>query len=136
MMPTAQSSWLRQRSEKSVDRTAIFARRHWRRNPQHVAFEGQRCIRRDHMNLIGHKRRLVLRLYDLHGGVWPQQLNQQAFVVGIEVLHEDKDHTGVGRHVVEEVSECGEAARGRPDAHHQRGGTPTGCAHGGIGLLV
>jgi hypothetical protein len=65
------------------------------------------------MNLIGLKRRLVLRLHDLHDGVRPQQLNQQAFVVGIEVLHEDKGHARVGRHVVKEVSN---AARPPADA--------------------
>jgi hypothetical protein len=51
--------------------------------------------------------------------VRPQQIYQQAFVVGIEVLHQHKRHACVGRHVVEETSERGETARGRPDADYQ-----------------
>jgi len=73
------------------------------------------------MNMVGGQRHLVPRLQDIHRRVRPKQLNQQALVAGIEMLHQHKSHAGVGGHVVEEASEGCEPARRRADAYDQRG---------------
>ena len=80
------------------------------------------------MNLVSRKRRVILRVHNMHRGVRPKQFDQHAFVIGVEMLHQHKRHAGVGRHVVEEASERGKPAGGCSDAHHQRGGTPADCA--------
>jgi hypothetical protein len=80
------------------------------------------------MNLVGHERRLILRVHDIHRGVRPKQFDQYAFVIGVEMLHQHKGHAGVGGHVVEEASERGKPAGGSSNAYHQRGGTSADCA--------
>ena len=55
---------LRKRSEKRVDGAAIFARRRRHGDPQRIAFQCQRGIRRDDMNLVGRERGPILRLHD------------------------------------------------------------------------
>jgi len=49
------------------------------------------------------------------------QLRQQAFVVRIEVLHQDESHAAVRWHAGEERLERGQAARRGADADDQRG---------------
>ncbi|MEY9153936.1 hypothetical protein ABIG04_002246 [Bradyrhizobium japonicum] len=75
------------------------------------------------MNPVGHQHCLILRLHHFHGSVRPQQIYQQAIVVGIEVLNQDKGHAGIGGHMIEETSKRGEPTGRRPNAHYERGRT-------------
>jgi hypothetical protein len=119
---------LRKGGKKRVDRAAMLSRGGGHGNSQRVPFQGQRGIWRDHMNLFGGERRLILRVNNMHRGVRPKQFDQHAFVVRVEMLHKHKGHAGVGGHVVEEASKRGKTARGSSDPHHQRRRTSAGGA--------
>nr|WP_255604410.1 hypothetical protein [Oscillochloris sp. ZM17-4] len=109
---------LGQRAEQVVDRQAQAARRHRLKQMQGAVEEGHVAVGRDDIGAVGLHDHAVLDLEDLHAGVAPDQLAEDALVVGGEVLNEDEGHVRRGRlgHSGEERLEGGQPAGGRADA--------------------
>lgn len=107
---------LAQGTEEVVDRevvaAALAARRHVKQPP------GQRQvgIRRNDVDMVRKDGHPLRRLHDGHARRPREQVAQPALVPGIEMLHEQECHPGVGREVREELGERFESARGRADA--------------------
>jgi hypothetical protein len=66
--------------------------------------EGHVAVRRDDVGAVGLDLHPVLNLEDLHAGVAPDEVGQDALVVRGQVLHQHKGHAriGVGGHTGKE----------------------------------
>jgi len=66
--------------------------------------KGHVAVGRDDVNAVGGHRHAVLDLEDPHTAVAPDQVGEDALVVRIQVLHQDKGHAriGVGGHAGKE----------------------------------
>ena len=110
-------SWASERKKKSIGR----------RRPrgaagseqlQRAVHERHVLVGRDDVGAVGPHLHAVLDLVDLHAGEPLDQVEQQALVVGGEVLHEHERHAAlaVGGHGGEERLEGRQAAGGGADA--------------------
>ena len=88
---------------------------------QHLAFDGDVVLPRRDVDVVGLDRRVLLDLGDRHPASLGQQLGQDAFVVGVEVLHEHVGHAGVDRQRPQELSECVQPAGRGPHADDGEG---------------
>jgi len=66
-------------------------------------------------------RQSVLGLHHRHRGLPAQELDQQALVLGIEMLDQDEGHAALRRHDRKERLEGFEPAGGRAETHDQAG---------------
>ena len=95
---------LGQRAEEEVNRQAPPAGRHRFQQLQRAVQKSHVAIRRDDVGEVGLHRHPILHLEDLHAGVAPDQVGEDALVVRGQMLHQHKGHAGigVGRHAGEE----------------------------------
>ena len=109
---------LGQGAEEEVDRQAQAARRGRFQQVQRAIQKGHVVVGRDDVGAVGLHRHPVLDLEDLHAGVAPDQVGQDALVVRGQVLHQDKGHAGigVGGHAGEEGLERRQPPGRRADA--------------------
>ena len=84
-----------------------------------ASFNGEIFLRRDQVYLVGSNFHQMLGLYDLHGSVFAQNLSHQAFVVGRQVLHNDKGDVRVRGQLDEELLERLKASGRSADADHK-----------------
>ena len=71
---------------------------------QHLILEGQRGVGGNDVDMVGSNPLAVLSLSYGHGGMGGEQLDKHAGMVRVEVLHQDKSHPGVGRHMLQKSS--------------------------------
>ena len=107
-----------ERAEKEIDRQALAAGRGGLEQLQRAVEEGHVAIGRDDVGAVGLDDHAVLDFEHLHAGVAPDQVGEDALVIGREVLHQHESHARVdfGRHAGEEGLERGETAGGGADA--------------------
>ena len=128
-----------QRAEEVVDRQAPAARRLGLHEAQAAAHERHVLVRRHDVDAAGLHGGAVLDPGDLHARVPLHEVEQQALVVGVEVLDEHERHAqvAVGGQRREELLDGGEAAGGGADADDRerrrigrRRGTGPSCVSG------
>ena len=119
-MQIARSCWAcGQRAEEEVDRQPRPALRRRAEQVQRAVRQRQVAVGRDDVGAVAAARACRPRpRTPVIARVAPDQLGQDALVVGRQVLHQDESHAGgvVGRQRGEEGLEGGEAARRRADA--------------------
>ena len=108
---------LRERAEEEVDREPLPARLRRLEELQGAVQEREVVVRRDDVDGVDPHRHPVLDLEHRHPRVVPEQVAEEALVVGREVLHEHERHVrgAVGGHPREERLEGGEPAGGGAD---------------------
>ena len=112
-----------QRGEEGIDRPAMLARRRRLAYLQHAVGDGQRGIRRNHIDMPRLDAHAVRCLQHRHAGAAADQLRQQAVVVRRQVLHQHEGQFAVRRHVREKRLECFQASgRGTDADDHGAGG--------------
>ena len=112
-----------QRGEEGIDRPTMLARRRRLAYLQHAIGDGQRGIRRNHIDMPRLDSHAVRCLQHRHGGAAADQLRQQAVVVWRQVLHQHESQLAVRRHVREKRLECFQASgRGTDADDHGAGG--------------
>ncbi len=90
---------IREGLEKEIDRQAQTTRL-WRLQQMQLTLQdGEVTAWRNHINMIGLDRHLILRLDNRHQGIALQQLHQHALTVGIQVLHDHKGDATLRRHM-------------------------------------
>lgn len=114
-----------ERGKESVDRPSMLARRSGLRDLQRSGPDGQGRIGRNDENAVRRHPLAVGRFDYCHFSVCPQQVHQQALVIGVQMLHQHEGDAGVGRHVIEERLERLEPAGGSTDTDDQAGGFPS-----------
>ena len=88
-------SWARERKKKSMGRR-------WPRGAdgfqqlERAVQKGHVAVGRDDVGAVGLHHHPVLDLEDLHAGVAPDEVGEDALVVRGQVLHQDKGHAGIG----------------------------------------
>jgi hypothetical protein len=82
--------------------------------------------------VVRRERDAIPRFLDPHGRVWPEQFNQQALVVGVEMLNQHESHACISRHAVKEAFERIQPSGRSPDANDQRGWAPFGRNQAGL----
>ena len=112
---------LRKRRKKRVYGAAMLARRSRRDHSEDAILDGQRGIGWDDENAVLAYGNAVRGLQDRDGGTGTEQLDQQALVMGIEVLHQNEGHPAIGRRIGQERLERREAA-GRGANANDKGG--------------
>ena len=110
-----------QRGKEKVDGQALATRRHRVKQLQRATQKSHVAVRRDDVGAVDSHRHAVFHLKHLHAGVALDQLDQHAFVVGRQVLHQHKGHAGfyIGRHAGEKGFKGGKTA-GRGAKTHDR----------------
>jgi hypothetical protein len=130
---------LGQGAEEEVDRQTQPARRRGFEKAQRAVEQRHVVAGRDDVGTVGLDPHAVLDLLDLHAGVALDQLGQDAFVIGREMLHQNEGHAGldIARNGREEGLERGQAAGGGTDADDGEGrrGTPLWRRPRGIRVL-
>ena len=111
---------LGQGAEEEVDGQALAVRRGRLQQMQRAVQEGHVAVGRDDVGAVGSDRHPVLDLEDLHLGVAPDQVGEDALVRGGQVLDEDEGHVavGVGGHGGEEGFKGRQPSGRGADAHH------------------
>ena len=111
----------RQTAEEVVDRAAKAARLGKFGQSELVAVDREARIGRNQINAIGFDRHAVGDLLHGHGRAPSEQFGEHAFVVGIEMLHENIGEPRIRRRGRQEVLKSFEAACGRAKSHHRTG---------------
>ena len=93
------------RAQEEVERHAGAVALHGLGQAQAAVVDRQRRARRDEINVLAFDPDAVDHLLDLHRGVAGQQIDHQAFVLGIEMLDQHERHAGAGRQRIEEFPE-------------------------------
>ncbi len=106
-----------QAPKEKVDRQTQPARRRQGIEVQNAPQNRQVLVGRDDVNVLALHPDRVLRLSDGHLGGALEKLHQEPLVRRIEVLHDDERHAALLRHVLQELFERFEPARGSPNAH-------------------
>ena len=73
----------------------LAARRSRLQQVQHALAQAHVVVGRNDVDAVGLHHHRVLHLQHLHAGVAANQLREEAFVVGRQVLHQHKGHAGV-----------------------------------------
>jgi hypothetical protein len=78
-------------------------------------------VGRDDVGAVDRHRHAVLDLEDLHAGVAPDQVGEDALVVRGQMLHQYEGHAGIGvrRHAGEKRLKRSQAAGGGAHADHR-----------------
>ena len=97
------------RGKKGVYGTAKLARRSRSDHSEDAILDGERGIGRDDENAVPAYGNAVLGLHDRDRGTGAEQFDQQALVMGVEVLHQYEGHPSVGRRIGQERLERREA---------------------------
>ena len=115
---------LRQRAKEKIDGQAVAARCRGLQQLQCTVQKRHIAVRRDDIGAVGLHVHAVLHLKNLHAGITPDQLGENAFMVGGQVLHDHKSHAriGVGRHAGKKGLECREAPGRSANAHDGEAG--------------
>ena len=79
--------------------------------------------------MVCRERDAIPRFLDPHGRVWPEQFDEQALVVGVEMLNQHESHACITRHAVKEAFERVQPSGRSSDANDQRGWAPFGGNH-------
>ena len=113
-----------QRAKEKVNRQALAARRRGLQQLQRAIQERHVAIGRNDVGAVDLHPHAVADLEHLHAGVAPDQLDQNAFVVGRQVLHQHKGHTrlNVARHAREEGLERGQTTGRGANADNREAG--------------
>ena len=108
--------------KKEIDWQAVSARLAGFQQLQRAVEKRHVTSWRDDVGAVRPHDHPVFDLEYLHARVAPDQLGQDALVVGGQMLHQHKRHVGVfvGRHPGKERLERGQPARRRPDANHRK----------------
>jgi hypothetical protein len=85
---------------------------------QDTVADGQRPVRREHVNAAGIDGRPVFSLGHPQRRVSGEQVRHQALAGGVEVRDDDERQVAVGGHRVEKLSEGVQAAGGGTDVDH------------------
>ena len=93
----------RQRGQEAVDRQAQAAPLQRRHQRQRAAGDAHVAVGRDHVEVVGLHRHLVLHLDHGHGRAALQDLGQHARVAGVQVLDQHEGQAAVDRHQAEEL---------------------------------
>ena len=107
-----------ERAEERVDGRAQAGVRR-RCDPQYAPLQREDRVRRDDVDVVGLWAEPVLGLLHWHRSVLGEQLGERAGVAALEVLDDDHDHPGVGRHRLEEAVERFERTGGGSDPHDE-----------------
>ena len=78
------------------------ARRSRSDHSEDAIFDGERGIGRDDENAVLAYGNAVRGLHDRDWGTGAKQFDQQALVMGVEVLHQNEGHPSVGRRIGQE----------------------------------
>ena len=111
---------LGQRTKKEIDRGLQAAPFDRPGQMEGSARNGHVLVGRNDVDAVGLDGHAVRRLDDRHLRVARQQLDHQAFVLGIEMRNEHKGDAAVGRHGGEEFLESVQSAGRGADAGHGR----------------
>ena len=107
---------LGQRGEEGIDRPAKLARRRRRGDLENAILDGERRIRRNDEDTVLFDCGAIRGRDDRNGALRPEQLDQEALVVRVEMLHQHEGHAGVGRRLRQKALEGGEPTCGGADA--------------------
>ena len=77
-------------------------------------------VGRDGINVVGFDSEIIRDLLDRHRGDATEELGEGAFVLGVEMLDEDKAQARVGRQMLEQVGEGLQSASGSADADDRK----------------
>jgi hypothetical protein len=94
---------LGEREHESIDRSAVLTGGRGFGDAQATFSDGESGIWRDDVDMIGENSRAVGRLRHIHCRAVPDELGQDACVVGGKMLDQHERHPGVGRHVAKKV---------------------------------
>jgi hypothetical protein len=86
----------RSRPKEKVNGQAHAAGRGLFQQMQRAVQEGHVPFGRDDVGAVGLDRHPVLNFVNLHPGIAPDQLGEDALMVRGQVLHQDKGHAGIG----------------------------------------
>ena len=105
--PMAQSFWScasdsRKKSIERCGRVALRARLEF----QHPRRDRQVGVGRNHIDAIGRDPQIICHLVHRHRRGPREQMRQRAFVLRIEMLHEDKSHPRIRRQMFEQLGEA------------------------------
>jgi len=97
-----------QRPEKEVDGQTLASGGGGLHQLERAVEKGHVAVGRDDVGTVRLNLHPVLDLEDLHAGVAPDEIGEDALVVRGQVLHQHKGHTGidVGGHGGKEGLEC------------------------------
>ncbi|EKD96631.1 MAG: hypothetical protein ACD_23C01370G0002 [uncultured bacterium] len=111
----------RQRAKQKINRQAVATRCCGLQQLQRAVQKCHVAVGWDDVGAVGLHHHTIHHLKHLHAGATLDQLGEQAFVVGVEVLHQDKGHAGIniGWHAREKRLNSGQAT-GR-SAHTDNG---------------
>jgi hypothetical protein len=90
-----------------------------RRHVKDVAVDRHHRIGRNNEGMVRGDRHAVLRLHHRHRGVLGQQFDQQALVMGVEVLNQDEGHAVLWWHVRKKALKGLEPTCGRAKPYNQ-----------------
>jgi hypothetical protein len=111
-----------QRRKEGIDGPAIFACRRRCHQVEYAVLDGQLRVGRDDENAVGFDGDAVLGGDYRNGALRPKQLDQQALVMRVEVLHQHEGHAGVGGCVSQKCLEGGKPAGRGADTNDEGGG--------------
>ena len=78
---------------------------------QHILLDLHIVFGRKHVDRVLAHMHAVLGLEHRHGGIFPEDIREQASVIGREVLNDYKSHTGVRRQKCQELLQRLQSAR-------------------------
>ena len=124
---------LGQGAEEEVDGETLTARCRRLQQLQGAVQEGHVPARRDDVGAVGLDHHPIPHFEDIHAGVAPDELRQEALVIGGQVLDQYKGHAGIrlGGHAREEGFKSTQPARRGADAHD--GKRVRWLPYGGVG---
>lgn len=93
---------LGERSEEGIDRPAVLPRWRWLAQLQHPMLDGERGVRRNHIDVVAFDDRAIRRFQHRHVGAPADEFGQQAALVRRQVLDQDEGNVLIGFHVPEE----------------------------------
>jgi hypothetical protein len=105
-----------ERLEKDVDGGSLVIGSPSAVQREPTLVDGQGRVRRQNMNLLWLNHLAVSGVEDRHRRGAAEYLGQHAFVAGGKVSHNDKGRAALGRHSLEELLQCLDAARRGADA--------------------
>jgi len=105
----------RQRAHEMIDRHGYATRFFARLQLQDVIANRHRGIGRDHIDIIGFNLHAMPHLEDRHGCLLSKQISKHALVLGIEMLDQNKAHSGIGGQMLDEFGDRLNATSGRAD---------------------
>jgi len=84
-----------------------------------VIVNGHGGVGGNDVNLIRLDRHAIGNFFDAHGGFLREEFSEHAVMGGVEMLHEDEGHAGIGGDVTEEFRDCFDSACGGANGRNQ-----------------